>query len=287
MKWATKVLLPDKGKPSARTGRKATGLSEPAGLPKDSCHARHVGSTEPPLDPTQRSTGGRRRAHEDLYPILPAAAVAAGLLVAAPRRRREDQERRTKTVMAKIALGDKRPVKAKAAPRPRSRSRPRSPRRVHEHRRACRPPRTSSWSAPRSCACTTRSASQAGLPPLKDNAKLRKAAVGHSNDMVAEGYFDHTSPDGDTFVDRILGAGYAKRNDGWTLGENLAWGTGDLSTAAGRHERLDELRRPQGQHPQEGLPRSRHRHPPRRPDRQRRRRHRSPPTSAPSSSAES
>ena len=50
--------------------------------------------------------------------------------------------------------------------------------------------------------------------------------------MVNEGYFDHTSPSGDTFVDRILGAGYAKRNDGWTLGENLAWGTGDLSTPA-------------------------------------------------------
>ena len=49
--------------------------------------------------------------------------------------------------------------------------------------------------------------------------------------MVSQGYFDHTSPDGDTFVDRILDAGYAKSNDGWTLGENLAWGTGDLSTA--------------------------------------------------------
>ena len=71
---------------------------------------------------------------------------------------------------------------------------------------------------------------QAGLPLLKDNAKLRKAAVGHSNDMVAEGYFDHTSLNGDTFVDRILDAGYAKRNDGWTIGENLAWGTGELST---------------------------------------------------------
>jgi uncharacterized protein YkwD len=74
---------------------------------------------------------------------------------------------------------------------------------------------------------------QAGLPTLKDNAKLRKAATGQSNDMVANGYFDHTSPDGDTFVDRIIGAGYTKRNDGWTLGENLAWGTGDLSTAQG------------------------------------------------------
>jgi len=72
-----------------------------------------------------------------------------------------------------------------------------------------------------------------GLPLLKDNAKLRKAANSHSSAMVNEGYFDHTSPDGDSFVDRIIGAGYAKRNDGWTLGENIAWGTGDLSSAKG------------------------------------------------------
>ena len=51
--------------------------------------------------------------------------------------------------------------------------------------------------------------------------------------MVNEGYFDHTSPSGNTFVDRILSARYAKRNDAWALGENLAWGTGDLSTPAG------------------------------------------------------
>ncbi len=51
--------------------------------------------------------------------------------------------------------------------------------------------------------------------------------------MVNEGYFDHTSPDGDTFVDRVLGAGYVKRDAGWSLGENLAWGTGDLSSPAG------------------------------------------------------
>jgi uncharacterized protein YkwD len=71
------------------------------------------------------------------------------------------------------------------------------------------------------------------LPTLKDNSKLRKAALAHSSSMVNGGFFDHTSPSGDTFVDRILSAKYAKRNDGWTLGENLAWGTGDLSTPAG------------------------------------------------------
>jgi uncharacterized protein YkwD len=74
---------------------------------------------------------------------------------------------------------------------------------------------------------------QHNLPLLKDNGKLRKAAVGHSGDMVDEGYFDHTTPDGSSFVDRIIGSGYVKRNDAWTLGENLAWGTGDLSTPQG------------------------------------------------------
>jgi uncharacterized protein YkwD len=74
---------------------------------------------------------------------------------------------------------------------------------------------------------------QHGLPLLRDNSKLRRAANGHSSDMVDEGYFDHTAPDGETFVDRILGAGYAKRTDGWTLGENLAWGTDSLSTPQG------------------------------------------------------
>ena len=42
-----------------------------------------------------------------------------------------------------------------------------------------------------------------------------------------------TSLDGDTFVDRIIGAGYTKRAAAWTLGEYLAWGTGDLSTPIG------------------------------------------------------
>ena len=73
-----------------------------------------------------------------------------------------------------------------------------------------------------------------GLTPLKENAKLRKAAKGHSDNMVAKGFFDHTAPDGTDMVDRILGAGYA-RGQGWSLGENIAWGTGPLATAAAIH----------------------------------------------------
>ena len=71
------------------------------------------------------------------------------------------------------------------------------------------------------------------LRPLRENQKLRKAAGSHSADMVRNGFFSHTGHDGDTFVDRVLDSGYVTRNDGWKLGENLAWGTGELSTARG------------------------------------------------------
>jgi uncharacterized protein YkwD len=76
---------------------------------------------------------------------------------------------------------------------------------------------------------------QRGLAPLKENAKLRKAAKGHSDNMVAQHFFDHTAPDGSDMVDRILGTGYAS-GQGWSLGENIAWGTGNLATAREIHD---------------------------------------------------
>jgi uncharacterized protein YkwD len=74
---------------------------------------------------------------------------------------------------------------------------------------------------------------QYGLGALSENGALGTAAIGHSADMVARHYFDHTTPDGGTFDERILRAHYANEGDGWTIGENLAWGTGELSTPAG------------------------------------------------------
>jgi uncharacterized protein YkwD len=74
---------------------------------------------------------------------------------------------------------------------------------------------------------------QRRLAPLRENSRLRSAAVAHSSDMVRNRYFAHTAPNGDTFVDRILDARYTTRNQDWSLGENLAWGTGDLGTARG------------------------------------------------------
>jgi uncharacterized protein YkwD len=68
------------------------------------------------------------------------------------------------------------------------------------------------------------------LPRLRANRKLAKAAVGHSRHMVRGRYFDHTDPNGVTFVQRVLSAGYVRRTQGWALGENIAWGTGSLAT---------------------------------------------------------
>jgi uncharacterized protein YkwD len=75
-----------------------------------------------------------------------------------------------------------------------------------------------------------------GLPELRQAARLRQAAVGHSRDMVADRYFEHTTPKGQTMVDRILRARYVREDQGWMLGENLAWGTGSLSTPRGAVE---------------------------------------------------
>jgi uncharacterized protein YkwD len=69
-----------------------------------------------------------------------------------------------------------------------------------------------------------------GLQPVSPNADLRQAALSHSNEMVDEGYFEHTSPAGLTFIDRIDATGYMTGARRWVVGENLVWGTGPLST---------------------------------------------------------
>jgi uncharacterized protein YkwD len=74
--------------------------------------------------------------------------------------------------------------------------------------------------------------SQNGLGTLADNGALDTAAAGHTDDMLARGYFDHETPEGGTFDQRILAAGYAHPGDGWSLGENLIWASGDLATPA-------------------------------------------------------
>ena len=69
-----------------------------------------------------------------------------------------------------------------------------------------------------------------GLSPVASNGDLREAAVSHSNEMINQSYFEHTSPAGLTFIDRIESTGYMNGTRTWTVGENLVWGTGPLST---------------------------------------------------------
>jgi uncharacterized protein YkwD len=69
-----------------------------------------------------------------------------------------------------------------------------------------------------------------GLQPVTPNTDLRQAALSHSNEMISESYFEHTSPSGLTFMDRIEQYGYMDGARTWTVGENLVWGNGELST---------------------------------------------------------
>ncbi|MFJ7958949.1 sigma-70 family RNA polymerase sigma factor [Streptomyces sp. NPDC096319] len=62
--------------------------------------------------------------------------------------------------------------------------------------------------------------SKAGCGPLTEHPLLTKAAQGHSDDMAARNFFDHTNPDGDGPGERVTAAGYT-----WsTYGENIAQG---------------------------------------------------------------
>jgi uncharacterized protein YkwD len=68
------------------------------------------------------------------------------------------------------------------------------------------------------------------LSPLRLNRKLSTAARRHSRAMVRERFFSHTSPGGATFVDRIRATGYLSGARSWSVGENIAYGSGSRST---------------------------------------------------------
>jgi uncharacterized protein YkwD len=68
--------------------------------------------------------------------------------------------------------------------------------------------------------------------PLITSPDLERAAESHCEELIADDYFAHVSPSGETPVDRIRDTGYIPGpNDGYVIGENLAWGTYQLSTA--------------------------------------------------------
>ena len=70
-----------------------------------------------------------------------------------------------------------------------------------------------------------------GEQPLRLDGALEQAAQGHSEEMVSEDYFAHVSPEGETPVQRLQAAGYPINPQvGYTVGENIAWGTLYLAT---------------------------------------------------------
>jgi len=70
-----------------------------------------------------------------------------------------------------------------------------------------------------------------GEQPLQLNAQLQQCAQGHSDNMVAEDYFEHVGPSGDTPLSRMRAAGYIYSSQvGYEVGENIGWGTLWLAT---------------------------------------------------------
>lgn len=60
---------------------------------------------------------------------------------------------------------------------------------------------------------------QAGCGPLNVDASITAAAQAHASDMSARSYFEHTTPEGVTFDQRIRNAGYSQPG-----AENIARG---------------------------------------------------------------
>jgi uncharacterized protein YkwD len=66
-----------------------------------------------------------------------------------------------------------------------------------------------------------------GLPAVHANAKLRRAAKAWANRMVSGRFFAHEAGHS-TVLSRIKKTGYVRGS--WSLGENIAWGSGALAT---------------------------------------------------------
>jgi uncharacterized protein YkwD len=71
-----------------------------------------------------------------------------------------------------------------------------------------------------------------GLPALRASRPLRLAATRWARTMVRGHFFDHARS-GSTLRGRVARTAYLRRTQSWSLGENIAFGTGARGTAAG------------------------------------------------------
>jgi uncharacterized protein YkwD len=70
-----------------------------------------------------------------------------------------------------------------------------------------------------------------GRPMLDAQRNLARAAGWKADDMTANDYFSHISPEGVTLGDRLDQANFIPRSDRWRAGENLAGGRGQAGSA--------------------------------------------------------
>ena len=70
------------------------------------------------------------------------------------------------------------------------------------------------------------------LRTLRLSPRLSRAARRHSRAMARRNFFSHDSLSGASFVDRIRRAGYLRGARSWSVGENIAYGSGRRSTPA-------------------------------------------------------
>jgi len=66
-----------------------------------------------------------------------------------------------------------------------------------------------------------------GIRKLRRDARLDLASARHARSMAAHNFFEHGN-----FVGRIRSANYLRGVRSYRLGENIAWGSGSLSTPA-------------------------------------------------------
>ncbi len=86
------------------------------------------------------------------------------------------------------------------------------------------PARAASFSQTTLCLLN-RERARHGLGHLRSNSRLALAAWRHSRDMALHNFFAH----GD-FVGRLQRAGYFRGRRSWSVGENIAWGSGSHAT---------------------------------------------------------
>ena len=138
------------------------------------------------------------------------------------------------------------------------------PSRLRRRRRPTRGPAARARAASERCASADAMPGQAAGEDLRDGdavpderrargararAPAGRAAAGPRRRRATRArwsrgrFFDHTSPGGSTMLARIKATSYLRDVTSWSVGENLAWGTGAAGHAARDGPRLDALGR--------------------------------------------